>query len=239
VGPLMAAYEAVRNAAEHGGEASAALANLRQAEEEADLEYMITQVPRSLQAIAEGVRRIADIVGAMKSFSRDDWRDGAGVDLNEVLNNVLTITEHERSAVADLETVLTPLPHITGNGGELGQAFFNIVHNAVEAVAVRAAHHDGRGKIVIRTRQEGDDALVEIADTGCGIPIAIRGRIFEPFFTTKELGRGTGQGLAVAWSVIGNNVYRSSAASAARPSHVGKSLRRSRGPRGRHGRFFL
>jgi PAS domain S-box-containing protein len=199
---LLTAYAGLRNAGDCGSNVAEALADVRRAEDDADLAYAVTHVPQSLQGIAEGVHRIADIVRAMKSFARKDWSDAAGVDINEVLNNVLTIVEHERAAVADVETTLEPLPPMIGDGGELGQALFNIVRNAIEAIAARGAQGAIRGRIAVRTRPENGGILVEIADTGCGIPAAIRGRIFEPFFTTKEVGRGPGQGLAVAWSVV-------------------------------------
>jgi two-component system NtrC family sensor kinase len=82
--------------------------------------------------------------------------------------------------------------------GELNQAFLNIVVNAAHAIGDVVKANGGRGLITVATRRDGDDAVVEISDTGGGIPAAIQARIFDPFFTTKEVGRGTGQGLAIA-----------------------------------------
>jgi two-component system NtrC family sensor kinase len=115
---------------------------------------------------------------------------------------VLTVSEHQLRTVADVEVDLPPIPPVMGHGGEINQALYNIVRNAIEAVERRVAAEGGRGRIAIRTRPEAEAVHVVIEDSGCGIPPEIRGRIFEQFFTTKEVGRGTGLGLAVAWAVI-------------------------------------
>jgi two-component system, NtrC family, sensor kinase len=148
------------------------------------------------------VRHIASIVAAMKSFSRTDWREGNSIDLNELVSNVLTVTRHDLQAVADLETDLQPLPPIVGHGGDLHQALYHIVRNAVDAIGVRSAEGAGRGKVFVRSRAEQTGVTLMVTDTGCGIAERIRARVFEPFFTTKVVGKGTGQGLAVAWSII-------------------------------------
>jgi two-component system NtrC family sensor kinase len=207
LGGVLGAYAEMVAAAESGdGVIPAALVQgARRAEEAADLAYFREQTPQSVRAIGDGVRRIAEIVKAMKSFARTDWTDGASLDMNELLRSILTVAEHEVAAIAELEVDLAPLPPIAGHGGDLNQAIFNIVRNAVDAIAARAREGGGggaKGRLRVRSRAEAGGVTIAIADTGAGIPAAIQGRIFEPFFTTKEVGRGTGQGLAVAWSVI-------------------------------------
>jgi len=97
-----------------------------------------------------------------------------------------------------VHTELGELPPVHCQVGELNQAFLNIIVNAAHAIADGPRGDDQRGLITVRTRVDGTDAVVEISDTGGGIPEAIRDHIFDPFFTTKEVGRGSGQGLAIA-----------------------------------------
>jgi two-component system, NtrC family, sensor kinase len=91
---------------------------------------------------------------------------------------------------------------VTCYAGEIGQAVLNIVVNAAHAIADVVNDTDKQGLISVRTRQEGQSVVVTISDTGTGIPEQVRARIFDPFFTTKEVGRGSGQGLAIAWSTV-------------------------------------
>ena len=109
---------------------------------------------------------------------------------------------NEWKYVADLQTDFDPsLPLVSCLPGEFNQAILNIVVNAAHAIADRVGRH-GKGVIGVSTRLDGDGVEIRISDTGTGIPEAVRGRIFEPFFTTKEVGKGTGQGLAIARSVV-------------------------------------
>ena len=85
---------------------------------------------------------------------------------------------------------------------DLNQVFLNLLVNAAHAIADRLVPDGPKGRITVRTEHEGPAVRIEIEDTGCGIPEAIRERVFEPFFTTKEVGRGTGQGLAIAQSIV-------------------------------------
>jgi signal transduction histidine kinase len=86
------------------------------------------------------------------------------------------------------------LPDVPAYAGELNQVWTNLIHNALDAMA-------GEGTLTLRTRRDGDCALVEIGDTGPGIPQELRRRVFEPFFTTKPVGQGTGLGLDVSWRI--------------------------------------
>jgi signal transduction histidine kinase len=86
--------------------------------------------------------------------------------------------------------------------GDLNQVILNLVINAAHAIADVVSGTDSKGLIRISTRRDGDDVIISVADTGSGIPDEVRGRIFDPFFTTKEVGKGTGQGLSIARSVV-------------------------------------
>jgi signal transduction histidine kinase len=126
----------------------------------------------------------------------------AAADLNRALASTLTVARNELKFVADVETEFGDLPPVVCNIGDLNQVFLNLLVNAAHAIGDKEKSSGQRGEIRVRTAFEGDAVLISIADTGCGIPEAIRARIFDPFFTTKEVGRGTGQGLAIARSVV-------------------------------------
>jgi two-component system, NtrC family, sensor kinase len=199
---LLKRYAELVAASEKAGFAPELLAKVRAEEEIADLAFAIERMPVALCRVADGIRRVAEIVRAMKSFARTDWSKGTSVDLNELIDNVLTVVGHQLHAVAEVECRLQPVPPVLAHGGDLHQAIFHIVRNAIDAVAARHPAAGGKGTIKVESRTESDGIALAISDTGCGIPARIQGRVFEPFFTTKEVGRGTGQGLSVAWSVI-------------------------------------
>jgi signal transduction histidine kinase len=112
------------------------------------------------------------------------------------------VARNELKYVADVETDFGELPLVVCNIGDLNQVFLNLLVNAAHAIGEVVRGRGGKGLIRVRTVVEGKMALVAISDTGSGIAEAIRSRIFDPFFTTKEVGRGTGQGLAIARSVV-------------------------------------
>jgi signal transduction histidine kinase len=93
------------------------------------------------------------------------------------------------------------LPHVPAYAAELNQVWTNLVDNAVGAIH---GHGDGTGTITVRTARDGNNALVEVVDTGPGVPPELKRRVFEPFFTTKGVGQGTGLGLDVSWRVVVN-----------------------------------
>jgi signal transduction histidine kinase len=138
----------------------------------------------------------------MKEFAHPDQKGKVGTDLNQAIASTLMIAQNECKYVAEVETEFGDLPPVTCHGGEINQAVLNIVINAAHAIADRVAGTGRRGCIRVRTWREGHDALIAVSDTGGGIPDAIRDKIFDPFFTTKDVGRGTGQGLAIARSIV-------------------------------------
>jgi signal transduction histidine kinase len=185
------------------GEAAAETAReLSDAEEEADLPYLMQEIPAALDRSIEGLARVSTIVRSMKEFAHPGQTEIAAVDLNRTISTTLTIARNEYKYVADLETCFGELPPVPCYEGEFNQAILNIVINAAHAVGDVAGKTGTKGCITVRTERDGDFALVSVRDTGAGIPPAIRDRIFDPFFTTKEVGRGTGQGLPIARSVI-------------------------------------
>ena len=164
----------------------------------------IEEIPEALKDSIRGVENVAKIVAAMKEFSHPGSDEMGLVKLNHILDSTITVARNEWKFVADMETDFDlSLPQVPAFASELNQAFLNIIVNASHAIGDRIKEGKfKKGKISIATRVDGEYALVRIADTGGGIPEPVRNRIFEPFFTTKDVGKGTGQGLAIAHAVI-------------------------------------
>ena len=177
-------------------------AEMSQAEEKADLAYLLENIPIALERSSEGLDRVATIVRSMKEFAHPDDKEMASLDLNRALQTTLTVAGNEYKYVADVKTEFGELPLVMCYAGELNQVFLNIIVNASHAIQNVVKDPNQRGLITVRTQQDGDWVVVSIADTGSGIPQAIQSRIFDPFFTTKEVGKGTGQGLSIAWTVV-------------------------------------
>jgi signal transduction histidine kinase len=195
-------HRTLRAAVADGTATAEAAAEVAQAEEEADVAYLLEAAPPAIERSIEGLGRIAEIVRSMKEFAHPDEKEKAATDLNKALASTLTIARNEYKYVADVTTDFGELPPVVCLPGEMNQVFLNIIVNASHAIADIVGGTEGRGEIAVSTRQDGADVVVTIADTGGGIPEAARERIFDPFFTTKSVGKGTGQGLAIARSVV-------------------------------------
>ncbi len=167
-----------------------------------DCDYLLKEIPEALTQTLDGVDRVVTIVRAMKEFAHPENKGMVPADLNKALLNTLTVARNELKYVADVETQFGDLPLVVCSLSDLNQVFVNLLVNAAHAIAEAVKGTARKGRIRIATSREGPMALITIADTGAGIPEGIRDRIFDPFFTTKEVGRGTGQGLAIARSVV-------------------------------------
>jgi signal transduction histidine kinase len=153
-------------------------------------------LPGVLDDCADGVRRAADIVVALRVFARADRGDTwAAVDLQARLERALVLLQHRLPPAVTLERDYAPLPPVECLPGQLDQVLVNVLANAIDAVA-------GSGRITVRTRHDVARAVVQIADSGIGVDPALRERVFEPFFTTKAEGQGTGLGLAVSYGIV-------------------------------------
>ncbi len=172
--------------------------------ESADLEYLSEEIPRAISQSLEGTTRIAKIVTAMKQFSHPGREEKEAVDLNRVIDSTTTVSSNEWKYVAEMKTELdAALPMVSGYAAELGQVFLNLIVNAAHAIAgVVGDSAEQKGLITVSTACVEGMAEVRITDTGTGIPESIRSKVFDPFFTTKEVGKGTGQGLHIAHSVV-------------------------------------
>jgi signal transduction histidine kinase len=174
------------------------------AAERADTGYLLEEIPKAIEQSLEGVTRVSTLVRAMKEFSHPGTKEKIPLDLNRAIESTTTVTRNEWKYLADLETEFDPsLPMIPCHVGEFNQVILNLIINAAHAIAdVIGKEGSTKGKIKIETRNCPEWAEIRIQDTGSGIPEKVRARIFDPFFTTKEIGKGTGQGLAIARSVV-------------------------------------
>jgi PAS domain S-box-containing protein len=171
---------------------------MRAAEQDMEIDYLESEVPSAITQTLAGIDRVATIVRAMKTFSHPGHDEHVPADLNEALTATVTVTRHQVHQVADLELDLGELPPVQCNIAELNQVFLNLIVNAADAIEETGRH----GLIRVATTVDGADVLISVSDTGGGIPEHIRAKVFDPFFTTKEVGRGTGQGLPLARSVV-------------------------------------
>jgi two-component system, NtrC family, sensor kinase len=204
LGRVLGAFRSLRDQLSGVPGAGAALAAAEAALEGADVEYLLAETPAAIDQSLDGVTRVTKIVQAMKEFSHPGVEHKTAVDLNHAIESTVTVARNEWKYVADLDTDLDPeLPFVPCLPGELNQVLLNLIINAAHAIADVVRDSFGvKGRITIRTRQDGPWAEIRIEDTGTGIPEAARGRIFDPFFTTKAVGKGTGQGLFLARSVV-------------------------------------
>lgn len=179
-----------------------AKAELRSLEDELDIDYVMEQAPKTFSRTLGGVDRVATIVRAMKEFAHPDQAEMVASDLNRAIQATLEVARNEYKYVADVELDLKELPLVTCHVGDINQVVLNIVVNAAHAISDAVKGTSKRGTIRVSSRCEVEEVVVAIADTGTGIPDGVRNKVFEPFFTTKEVGRGTGQGLAIARSIM-------------------------------------
>jgi two-component system NtrC family sensor kinase len=177
-------------------------AELESLAESADLSYLEEHLPGALDRMRDGIDRVARIVGAMKELAHPGPREMAPTDLNHALENALQVTANAYKYVADVDKQLGDLPAVTCLAAEMNQVFLNLIVNAAHAMEELGKDGRPRGTLRIATSVDGDHAVIAIGDTGHGIPDSIRDRVFDAFFTTKEIGRGSGQGLAISRSIV-------------------------------------
>ncbi len=173
--------------------------------EDADWDYLSEELPQAINQSRDGIERISSIVLAMKKFSHPDSRDKVVQGLNPIIETTVTVAGNEWKYVADMELDLDPeLPNVPLFADEMGQVILNIIVNAAQAIDAKQGDNseNEKGIITITTRKIKNMVELSIHDTGQGIPEKVLPRIFDPFFTTKEVGKGTGQGLAISHDVI-------------------------------------
>ena len=179
--------------------------DLQTAIDEADWEYLMEEVPTAIKQSKDGISRITSIVKVMKEFSHPSSKEKENIVVNTIIETTVLVARNEWKYVANITTDLAvDLPPVPCHIDELGQVILNLILNAADAIGEKLGRNPigEKGEIHISTRAIDSSVEVRILDTGSGIPAGIRGRIFDPFFTTKEVGRGTGQGLAISHDVI-------------------------------------
>ncbi|MGC2246599.1 MAG: HAMP domain-containing sensor histidine kinase, partial [Terriglobales bacterium] len=204
-----------------GAISSEHLQHFSELHQKCDLEYLLKNIPTAIDHSLEGVNRVAKIVKGFKEFSHPGSEEKRGINLNQTIETTISVSKHEWKYCAHMVTVLDPdLPLVPCLVGEFNQVILNLIVNSAHAISgvlekngneknsdqknSDEKNGSGKGTITITTSKEGEWARIAVADTGGGIPAEIHSRIFEPFFTTKEVGKGTGQGLALAHAAIVN-----------------------------------
>jgi PAS domain S-box-containing protein len=166
-----------------------------------DLDFLRAEIPKAFERTSDGVERVTDIVKAMREFAHPDTNEHNPADLNHAIGTTLTVASNEYRYLAKVQTEFADLPAVVCNIGELNQVFLNLIVNA--AHAIQDAGRDLRtGEIKISTAVEDDAVIIRVRDNGCGVPAENLSKLYDPFFTTKEVGRGTGQGLAITHSIV-------------------------------------
>lgn len=197
------AYEALADVIRSGGDAAAAVDHATQIADDCDIPYLKEELGSAIDQSLEGIERVTTIVRAMKEFSHPGSAAKTPIDLASAVKNTITVATNEWKYVATIQTDFDKtLPAVPCLPGDFNQVVLNLIVNGAHAIREVVGDTGRKGLLRVMTRRDGDDAVLSISDTGCGIPKAIMGRVFDPFFTTKEVGVGTGQGLAIARSVI-------------------------------------
>lgn len=194
--------ERYRAAVREAGEGLAGAAGLREAEQNCDLEFIASEVPRAIDQSLDGARRVAKIVRAMKEFSHPDSAEKTATDLNRAIESTITVARNEWKYVSEIVTEFDEsMPAVVCFPGDINQVVLNLIVNAAHAIKDKVKEGE-KGRITVRTRNRGEFVEISVQDTGSGIAAGIQGKVFDPFFTTKEVGKGTGQGLSFSYTVV-------------------------------------
>jgi signal transduction histidine kinase len=204
IAAVVLAYRALQLAVRSQGDVIGAARHAAESEAAADLDYILQNAPLAIEGAIEGLGRIATIVRSMKEFAHPDQAIKQPSDLNQAIRSTLVVAHNEYRYVAEIDAQLGDIPLVPCHLGEINQVILNLLVNASHAIADVVKDTGNLGKVTVRSAVDGEYVEISIGDTGMGIPEAVRAKVFDPFFTTKEVGRGTGQGLAIARSVIVN-----------------------------------
>lgn len=205
LGVLLDSYEGLLKEANRLDDLDPLTSALETKKNELEMDYLIEEIPSAIEQSIAGIQRVSNIVHAMKEFSHPDSHDKTLIDINSTIESTLTVARNEWKYVANIEPHFqSDLPMVPCYSGELNQVILNILINAAHAISdkMKQTGGDEKGTITIQTSQRSQFVEMRISDNGNGIPKEYQEKIFDPFFTTKEIGKGTGQGLAIAYSVI-------------------------------------
>ncbi len=185
-----------------GKSADELASDLRELEVEAEVDQILASMPSALTRTDDGIKTINRIVAAMKELAHPGEGAKASTDVNAVINTAVTVTRNAHKTIASVKLELGSVPNALTYKNELCQVFINLIVNAAHAIESAQKVDRRAGLIEIATRAEPDRICIEVTDNGCGMPDSVIERIFDPFFTTKEVGKGTGQGLALVRTTI-------------------------------------
>ena len=195
-------YDELKCACEADGLLPETVARLNKFNEDIQLPVLVGEIMSAIRETVDGIRQMRDIALLMKEFTHPGTGSPEPCDINRVVESAITICRSRHKNVVALETDLAAgLPEVTCRKGQIQQVLVNMIVNAVEAIEEQGVT---TGIIRLETRRLGDAARIEISDNGPGIPNGLWEKIFDPFFTTKQVGKGTGQGLALAKDFIVN-----------------------------------
>jgi signal transduction histidine kinase len=201
---VLGAHRRLVEACEAGEPTAGPISELRRVAQREKVDYLWGQTPNAIREASEGVRRVAGIVRAMHEFAHPGAGNMRPTDLNRLIESTVIVSRNRWKDAAELHVELDPaLPPVACVAGELSQVFLNLIVNAADAVVDTVIGRRGqKGTIRITSRRKGEFVEVRVSDSGIGIPEAVQPKIFDPFFTTKDIGRGSGQGLAIAHAIV-------------------------------------
>lgn len=195
------AYDVLLQKAETDDQFKEQVGAVRANAKAADVDFLKEEIPSSIVQTLDGIERISKIVNAVKEFSHPGTTEMTAIDMNQAIETTLSVTRNEWKYVAEVETAFDQsLPMVPCLPGDINQVIMNLIVNAAHAIESKGG--DGLGQITIKTHHTDSNVEISVTDTGCGIPEANRGQIFDPFFTTKDVGKGTGQGLSIAFNIV-------------------------------------
>ncbi|OIQ44950.1 MAG: histidine kinase [Gammaproteobacteria bacterium MedPE] len=171
---------------------------------ENDIDFIISEIPLAVTQSIEGLQRVKKIIGAMKSFSHSNQGEMSRVNIVEAIESTIIISRSEWRYIAELKTQYAEeLPYIKCLRDEFNQVILNFIVNAAHAIEEKYSNDSAElGQIYIEVSSEDDSITIIIKDDGIGMSSDVKEKIFSPFYTTKGVGKGTGQGLSLAYSVI-------------------------------------
>jgi signal transduction histidine kinase len=192
---VLAAHDELLGQCQPHDHLAAKAEEVRRIRDEKDLDFLLTDLSNLIAESIDGTKRVRQIVADLRDFSHVDSPDVTVENLNGLLDKTINLAWNELKYKAEVVREYGVVPAIPCYGGKLGQVFLNLLVNAAQAI-------EQRGTITIRTGRRADSVWVEVADTGRGIRPEHLNRIFDPFFTTKEVGKGTGLGLHLAYTIV-------------------------------------
>ena len=201
---LLELYKQFEESVDNETSLSGRAEKIKTAEQQADLEFICREIPQAIEQNLDGIERVSTIVSAVRDFSHRDERRMAPADLNRALKTSIVILRGELKHIADVKMELDDnLPMVNCCVDDMYQVFLNLLINAEHSIA-EALDDSGekKGLITVRTTRQDPEVVISISDTGTGICPDIEHKVFDLFFTTKEPGKGTGQGLSFARSIV-------------------------------------